>query len=201
MKGVLEYKGYHGTVEYSAEDNILFGSIIGITSLISYEAQSTDELKVNFESAVDEYLELCAEKGISPKKKYKGVLNKFYPAIFTKEENGYSVRFPDFPGCFTEGDTLEEAYKMATCAIGLYAQNEDGEFEFPEASEPNSVELVENEFSVLVEFDVLEYLKNTSEKAVKKTLTIPSWLNSLAEQNNVNFSKVVQTALKEHLGV
>lgn len=127
--------------------------------------------------------------------------NYFYPAIFTKEENGYSVRFPDFPGCFTEGDTLEEAYKMATCAIGLYAQNEDGEFEFPEASEPNSVELEEDEFSVLVEFDVLEYLKNTSEKAVKKTLTIPSWLNSLAEQNNVNFSKVLQTALREHLGV
>ena len=75
MKGLLEYKGYHGTVEYSAEDNILFGSVIGIRSLISYEGQSTDELKADFEGAVDEYLELCAEKGISPEKEYKGSLN------------------------------------------------------------------------------------------------------------------------------
>ena len=125
----------------------------------------------------------------------------FYPAIFTKEEKGYSVRFPDFPGCYTEGDTLEEAYKMSATAIGLYAQNEEGEFDFPVASEPNSFEMEDGEFSVLIEFDVIEYLKNTSDKAVKKTLTIPSWLNRLAEQNNVNFSNLLQNALKEYLNV
>lgn len=125
----------------------------------------------------------------------------YYPAIFTKEEIGFSVRFPDFPGCYTEGDSIEEAYKMSTSAIGLYAQNEEGDFVFPEASEPNDIELEKDEFLVLIEFNLVEYLKNISDKAVKKTLTIPSWLNNLAEQNNVNFSNVLQNALIEHLNV
>lgn len=129
-------------------------------------------------------------------------MNKtYYPAIFTKEEVGFSVRFPDLPGCYTEGNTIEEAYKMSASAIGLYAQNEDGEFVFPQASAPNDVILEKDEFLVLVEFNLVEYLKNTSDKAVKKTLTIPSWLNKLAEQNNVNFSNVLQNALKEYLNV
>lgn len=125
----------------------------------------------------------------------------YYPAIFTAEDVGFSVRFPDLPGCFTEGDTIEETYKMAASAIGLYAQNEDGEFDFPKASAPKDIELDKDEFLVLIEFDLVEYLKNTSDKAVKKTLTIPSWLNNLAEQNNVNFSNVLQNALKDYLNV
>lgn len=125
----------------------------------------------------------------------------YYPAIFTKEDNGYSVRFPDFPGCYTDGDTIEEAYKFSSEAIGLYAQGESGDFSFPKASAPNDILLDKNEFLVLIEFNLIEYLKNTGEKAVKKTLTIPSWLNSLAEQNNVNFSNVLQNALKELLNV
>ena len=125
----------------------------------------------------------------------------YYPAIFTKEEVGFSVSFPDLPGCYTEGDTIEEAYRMSTSAIGLYAQNESGDFVFPNASEPGDITLDEDQFLVLVEFNLLDYLKNTSDKAVKKTLTIPSWLNNLAEQNNVNFSNILQNALKEYLNV
>lgn len=125
----------------------------------------------------------------------------YYPAIFTAEDVGFSVRFPDLPGCFTEGDTIDEAYKMATLAIGLYAQEEGGNFVFPEASSPSNINLDRNEFLVLIGFNLIEYLKNTSDKSVKKTLTIPSWLNNLAEQNNVNFSNVLQNALIEHLNV
>ena len=125
----------------------------------------------------------------------------YYPAIFTKEDIGFSISFPDLPGCYTEGDTIEEAYKMSTAAIGLYAQNEYGDFVFPEASAPNDIKLEKDEFLVLVEFDLVEYMKNTSDKAVKKTLTIPSWLNNLAEQNNVNFSNILQNALIEYLNV
>ena len=125
----------------------------------------------------------------------------YYPAVFTKEEVGFSVRFPDLPGCYTEGDTIEEAYRRSTSAIGLYLQNTLGDFEFPEASAPNCIELESDEFVVLIKFDLVEYLKTSSNKSVKKTLTIPSWLNNLAEQNNVNFSKVLQNALKEHLNV
>ena len=72
---VMEYKGYLGTVEYSSEDNVLFGKVIGINGLISYEGQSVSELKADFEEAVDDYLEMCAEKGIEPQKNYKGSFN------------------------------------------------------------------------------------------------------------------------------
>lgn len=75
MESTMEYKGYFGTVEYSEADNILFGSVIGIDSLISYEGRSVDELKSDFEGAVDDYLELCAERGIEPEKNYKGSFN------------------------------------------------------------------------------------------------------------------------------
>ena len=75
MNNLLEYKGYNGTVEYSAEDGVLFGKVIGIKSLISYEGQSISELRDDFEGAIDDYLELCKEKGIAPEKTYKGSLN------------------------------------------------------------------------------------------------------------------------------
>lgn len=75
MSDLLEYKGYYGTVEFSAQDKVLFGKVVGINSLISYEGNSVDSLKDDFESAIDDYLEICAEKGISPEKSYKGSFN------------------------------------------------------------------------------------------------------------------------------
>lgn len=72
MNNILEYKGYKGSVEYSAEDSVLFGQVLGIRSLISYEGSSVDELKQDFEGAVDDYLVMCEEEGIEPEKYYKG---------------------------------------------------------------------------------------------------------------------------------
>ena len=75
MKNNLDYKGYIGTVEYSANDDILFGKVIGINGLISYEGDSIQSLKQDFEDAVDSYLEACLEKNIEPQKTYKGSFN------------------------------------------------------------------------------------------------------------------------------
>jgi len=75
MKSNLEYKGYIGTVEYSANDDILFGEVVGINGLISYEGDSIQSLKKDFEDAVDSYLETCIEKNIDPQKTYKGSFN------------------------------------------------------------------------------------------------------------------------------
>ena len=72
---VMEYKGYTGTVEFSAEDNILFGKVIGINGLVSYKGESVAQLREDFEAAVDDYLEMCAEKGVEPQKSYKGSFN------------------------------------------------------------------------------------------------------------------------------
>ena len=75
MKNLLEYKGYYGNVEFSNEDETLFGKVLGINSLISYEGDSIKTLKNDFEAAVDGYLDYCAEKGIEPEKMYKGSFN------------------------------------------------------------------------------------------------------------------------------
>lgn len=124
---------------------------------------------------------------------------RFYPAIFRQEPDGYSVSFPDLDGCFTEGDTLDEAYAMAIDAIGLYLQMSEGTFHFPAASNPKDISLSGDEFVVLIEFDEAEYLKRHDTRSVKKTLTIPSWLNTRAEEAGINFSQTLQEALKNQL--
>jgi len=75
VKNMMEYKGYYGSVEYSDTDNVLFGKAVGITGLISYEGDSVQDLKTDFEEAIDDYLEMCAEKGVQPEKMYRGSFN------------------------------------------------------------------------------------------------------------------------------
>ena len=75
MNKVLEYKGYCGTVEYSSNDNVLFGKVLGINGLLSYEGASVQALREDFEAAVDDYLETCKDKGIEPEKAYRGKFN------------------------------------------------------------------------------------------------------------------------------
>ena len=75
MKNLLEYKGYYGSVEFSNEDETLYGKVLGIKSLISYEGESIKSIKRNFEEAVDGYLDYCKENDIEPEKMYKGSFN------------------------------------------------------------------------------------------------------------------------------
>ncbi len=79
--GTLKYKGYSGTVEYSEEDNCLFGKVIGMNkNLITYEGKTVEELKADFESGIDIYLESCKERGVKPQKSYSGSLNIRIPS-------------------------------------------------------------------------------------------------------------------------
>ena len=75
MSDLLDYKGYSGTIEYSATDNILHGKVLGVRSLLSYEGNSLDSLRNDFEDMIDDYLEMCAEEGTEPEKPYKGKFN------------------------------------------------------------------------------------------------------------------------------
>lgn len=129
------------------------------------------------------------------------MIKHLYPAVFTEEQDGYSVVFPDFEGCFSEGDTIEEAYEMAIDALGLYLEDSKKTFEYPQASNPKNIRTEENEFIVMIEFDMVEYMKKHNNRAVKKTLTIPEWLNDMAIRENVNFSNVLQNALIEQLNL
>ena len=75
--GLMRYKGYAGSVEYSEEDNCLFGKVQGLDkgTCILYEGNTVDELKHDFEEAIESYLASCKERGIEPKKPYSGKLN------------------------------------------------------------------------------------------------------------------------------
>ena len=75
MSNFLEYKDYLGTVEYSAENDMLYGKVLGINGLISYEGESIQSLRTDFEGAVDDYLEMCREQGVQPQKTYRGSFN------------------------------------------------------------------------------------------------------------------------------
>lgn len=119
----------------------------------------------------------------------------FYPAIFHKEEEGFWVSFPDFPECFTEGDNMEQAYQMAVEALGLAitSRKEERE-EIPNPTVPEKVDVGDG-MLVVVNFDMAEYLRKHNSKAVKKTLSIPEWLNEEALRMELNFSQVLQEAL------
>lgn len=132
-----------------------------------------------------------------------------YPACFYKEKDGgYSVIFPDLDHLSTCGDTLENAMEMAVdCLAGfLYTAKQDGE-SVSAPSEIGSIDInaeydeYESAFVNMVAVDVAEYAKKHFERSVKKTLTIPAWLNDRAEQANINFSAVLQEALKQRLQI
>ncbi|MEG0512938.1 MAG: type II toxin-antitoxin system HicB family antitoxin [Clostridia bacterium] len=134
-----------------------------------------------------------------------------YPACFFKEDNGYSVIFPDLDYTATCGDTLEDALKMAVdCLAGrIYSSKRDGDVILPpSALEQISLEAVAHElgyasgagFVNIITVDVEEYAKRHFERSVKKTLTIPDWLNTAALEQGINFSQVLQEALCKRLG-
>lgn len=126
-----------------------------------------------------------------------------YPAVFqTEDVGGYSVSFPDLLGCNTEGDSLEEAIEMARDALGLYIYSlEEDKVPIPIPSKPEQIQTMPGQFVTLIDIDMIEYRKKHDNRSVKKTLTIPAWLNTIAENNNINFSQVLQNALIEHLNL
>ena len=120
-----------------------------------------------------------------------------YPAIFTPEEDGgYSVFFPDLEGCYTCGDDLQDALFMANdvLAFVLYDYETEGK-EIPSPSKAEDVKKEDNDFVNYVACDTVEYARMHNNKAVKKTLTIPQWLNDAALRKDINFSQVLQEAL------
>ena len=124
-------------------------------------------------------------------------MNKlFYPAIFHKEEEGFWVSFPDLPEALTQGDDMDDAYFMAQDCLGLVLTTREIEVQsLPKPSLPNKISVGKDEYLVIIEFDMMEYKKRMNSKAVKKTLTIPGWLNEEAIKKGLNFSQVLQEAL------
>lgn len=125
-----------------------------------------------------------------------------YPSIFSFDDDGISVEFPDLEGCFTCGDTTKEAIKNAKEAMGLhlFGMEEDNEV-IPEPTDIKDIKLENNQTIVLIEVYMPIIREAINNQSVKKTLTIPRWLNNLAERNNINFSQLLQCALKDILNI
>ena len=126
-----------------------------------------------------------------------------YPAVFTPERGGgYSVYFPDIEGCYTQGDDMADAIFMAEDALELmlYEYEESGK-KIPNPSSPKDIELNDGEIVSYVSADTLKYRKVFNDKAVKKTLSIPEWMNEAAIKENINFSQVLQDALRQRLNL
>lgn len=126
-----------------------------------------------------------------------------YPAVFTPEEDGgYLVRFPDVEGCYTDGDSLADALEMANDALCLmlYGCEVDGT-EIPAPSKPTDVACEAGSFVSLVSCDTDWYRRYYHSKAVKKTVSLPAWLNEEAENAHLNFSSILQEGLKARLNL
>lgn len=127
-----------------------------------------------------------------------------FPAIFTPEGNGYTINFPDVPNCFTEADSLPEAMENATDVLCMMLYNMERlrqEIPYPSSIEAIRQHVSGDEFMTLVACDTMVYRKMHENRAVKKTLSIPSWLNEMAEDAGINFSSVLQDALKRQLNI
>ena len=122
-----------------------------------------------------------------------------YPAIFTPciEREGYTVEIPDLPGCVTEGKDLVEAIEMGVDAASgwVLSELEEGN-DIPKPSLRENIKLEEPEsFISMLVLDIDSYAEKYGTRAVTKNITIPAWLNTYAEKNNINFSKVLQDSL------
>ena len=125
-----------------------------------------------------------------------------YPAVFTKEGNLYSVNFPDLQSCYTSGEGLANAFEMAEDVLSftLYFLEKDNK-PVPYASDIKSVACDGDSFVNLIHCDTDDYRRLKDNKAIKKTLTIPTWLNYEAEKHNINFSQILQDGLRRELNV
>lgn len=123
-----------------------------------------------------------------------------YPAIFTPKEGGFSVNFPDLESCYTCGKDIKDALLMAedVLAFVLYDYERENR-EIPVPSDRETFTLAEGEFVNYVLCDTMEYRKRNNNRAVKKTLTIPEWLNETAVAMGLNFSQILQQALLDKI--
>jgi predicted RNase H-like HicB family nuclease len=126
------------------------------------------------------------------------IMKLTYPACFYKDEesDAYAVEIPDLPGCVTGGDTLADAILMGVDAASGWILTELEECRsIPSASAIDAIQPDSGGFVSLLVLDMDTYAERYGNKAVRKNLTIPAWLNTFAEANHINFSQVLQDSL------
>ena len=125
-----------------------------------------------------------------------------FTAIFEPENGGYVVSFPDLEGCITEGESVQEAIYMAQDALCLLLYDKEMEHqEIPVATNPCEIKVPKGAFASIITVDTEDYRRYYDSKSVKKTLTIPNWLNTKAEKAHAPYSQILQEGLKHYLGI
>ena len=125
-----------------------------------------------------------------------------FPAVFDYHDDKIAIHFPNLDGCISSGDTEQDAFDMANEALTLHLWGmEQDRDPIPEPSLIKDLQLDENQRAVLIKVFMPPFRAKQENKLVKKTLTIPEYLNILGEHNGVNFSQLLQKALKEHLNI
>lgn len=122
----------------------------------------------------------------------------YYPAIFRKEDVGFSVEFIDVPGAITQGDDLKEAFDMAKDVLYLIILDYINDLPKP-TMDFNSIELNEGDFISIIELDIEQYGRENSNKTVSTTVTMPEYLKEIAENIGINYSQLLQRSIKKEL--
>lgn len=124
-----------------------------------------------------------------------------FPAFFYFDEDGISIEFPDMPGCLPCAQTQEEAFRNAKEALGLHLYGmEQDHNPIPEPTPVNQLSPEDGGVVVMVEVFMPAVRERMNNKSVNRTVTLPAWLNAAAQERNINFSQVLQDALKSQIG-
>jgi len=132
----------------------------------------------------------------------RDLVTAVYPALFTHDDDGITITFPDLPGCISSAQTDEEALHMARDALGAWivATEDLGEV-VPPPSKTAEIRPGPHEIVCLIDAWLPIFREERRAGSVKKNVTVPLWLNVLAEKAGLNFSQVLQAGLKSSLGI
>ena len=125
-----------------------------------------------------------------------------YPALFVVEDDGIIVTFPDLDDTFPDGATMQEALENAENVQNLMLWNREEEKEvIPPPSSPEQVSVPQGTTLAMIKADTLPYRKLHDTKTIRRSITIPSWLDTLARERNINFSQLMQNAIRRECGI
>ena len=125
-----------------------------------------------------------------------------YPALFAKEDESIIVTFPDLEDTFTDGATMQEAFDNAEDVLNLMLWNrEEEKADIPLPSSPEEIIVPQGTMLVMIKADTLAYRKLHDQKTIRRSITLPSWLDTIAREHNINFSQLMQNAIRRECGI
>jgi len=125
-----------------------------------------------------------------------------YPALFVKEDETIIVTFPDLEDTFTDGATMQEAFENAEDVLNLMLWNrEEEKDDIPMPSSPEQITVPQGATLAMIKADTLAYRKLHDQKTIRRSITLPSRLDTIAREHNINFSQLMQNAIRRECGI